>query len=181
MQRTPVDPHAISLPASISPYVGDEPSDSSPSTEAKVRYPNGHFIKTAADGAPRHEARLTDHLHGKRPAAPMPHHETDEPGHDRPVTARIPGQDCTAERYMRQPERLVTILAHRLRAPHDLDASDRPDRHRLNDYLATTARNHAAGHRDTSFHARGTPSRGGVVRVGGGGGIIPAYAERTWA
>ncbi|KAB7788402.1 aminoglycoside 3'-phosphotransferase [Bifidobacterium leontopitheci] len=156
MRRTPIDPATLPLPAAVRPYIADSGLfDSSSSPEARVYYSaknGGYFIKTAAAGTLRHEARLTAYFHDKKLAAPVLHYGTDDNGHDWLVTARIPGEDCTAPRYLREPERLAVLLAHRLRALHELNFMGCPDRGRLGDYLATAQRNHDVGHWDTSFY-----------------------------
>lgn len=157
MQRTAIDPRTVAFPADIRPYIDGDHGlfDSSSSPQARVYYSakdRGYFIKTAAAGTLRHEARLTEYFHGKGLAAPMLYYGTDASGHDWLVTARLPGEDCIAPRYLREPERLAVIVARQLRMLHDLNFADCPDQNRLSDYLATAERNHAAGHWDTSFY-----------------------------
>ncbi|WP_206538635.1 aminoglycoside 3'-phosphotransferase, partial [Bifidobacterium biavatii] len=171
MRRTAIDPRTVAFPASVRPYINDHGLfDSSSSPEARVYYSAkdaGYFIKTAAANTLRHEAELTAYFHGKGLSAPVLRYCTDESGHDWMVTPRIPGEDCVTSRYLHEPARLAVLLAHRLWALHELDFTGCPDRNRLRDYLATAARNHAAGHWDVSFYTElyGEASVDGIYAV----------------
>lgn len=95
-------------------------------SNARTSNPNALFVKTSTTGALAHEARMSTAFHelGLGP-------EVVEylPGGDTPadwlVTRAVIGDDCTASRYLTDPERLCDLLAVRLRTLHELFRTQR--------------------------------------------------------
>ena len=98
--------------------------DSSSSAEATVYYSDigqGCYIKKARHGALRNEAAMTRYFHDKGLAAAVLHYGQDHDSNDWLATACLPGDDCTASLYVREPERLAAVLGRRLRMLHEQD------------------------------------------------------------
>ena len=131
--------------------------DSSSSAEATVYYSDigqGCYIKKARHGALRNEAAMTRYFHDKGLAAAVLHYGQDHDSNDWLATACLPGDDCTASLYVREPERLAAVLGRRLRMLHEQDPTGCPVSNRTKDYLAAVERNHAQGCADRSFFTR---------------------------
>ena len=81
--------------------------DSSSSAEATVYYSDigqGCYIKKARHGALRNEAAMTRYFHDKGLSAAVLHYGQDHDGNDWLATACLPGDDCTASLYVREPD-----------------------------------------------------------------------------
>ena len=114
----------------------------------------GCYIKKARHGALRNEAAMTRYFHDKGLAAAVLHYGQDHDSNDWLATACLPGDDCTASLYVREPERLAAVLGRRLRMLHEQDPTGCPVSNRTKDYLAAVERNHAQGCADRSFFTR---------------------------
>ena len=126
--------------------------DSSCSPEARVIFidkDGGYYLKTAPKGTLEKEAVLDRYFHGKGLGADVLEYFSDE--RDWLLTARVEGEDCTHARYLEDPVRLCDLLAERLRALHELDASDCPVQNRMESYLALAEKNYREGNYDTSL------------------------------
>ena len=158
MQHIPWDGDMAEFPEPLRRYLRPgHVFDSSSSAEATVYYSDigqGCYIKKARHGALRNEAAMTRYFHDKGLSAAVLHYGQDHDGNDWLATACLPGDDCTASLYVREPERLSAVLGRRLRMLHEQDPTGCPVSNRTKDYLATVKRNHAQGCADRSFFTR---------------------------
>ncbi|MCL2194714.1 MAG: aminoglycoside 3'-phosphotransferase [Oscillospiraceae bacterium] len=109
---------------------------------------DGYFLKRAATGKLQRQADMTRYFHDKGLSAEVLADVSTE--QDWLLTAKVPGDDCVAEKYLAQPERLCDILAERLAMLHALDFSDCPVQNHTKEYLATVERNYRTGEYDKS-------------------------------
>lgn len=170
MQRTPT-PAIPDAPPSIRNLArGRSIHDTSSSPEARVYAlgaegpgSNALFTKTAAAGTLAHEARMSTAFHeldlGPEVVEYLPGDDTHA---DWLVTRAVTGDDCTAARYLAEPERLCDLLAVRLRTLHELFHTQ-PDRlAALNvpdvrtRYLSNVERGWRTGRFDAQFCPRTT-------------------------
>jgi kanamycin kinase len=122
---------------------GAELFDSSCSEEARVIFidkDSGYFLKSAPPGSLRHEAELTRYFAAKGLSANVISYISSE--RDWFLTETIPGDDCTARRYLNQPERLCDTLAELLAALHSADFAGCPIPDHTARYLAKAERNY---------------------------------------
>ena len=158
MQHIPWDGDMAEFPEPLHRYLRPgHVFDSSSSAEATVYYSDigqGCYIKKARHGALRNEAAMTRYFHDKGLAAAVLHYGQDHDSNDWLATACLPGDDCTASLYVREPERLAAVLGRRLRMLHEQDPTGCPVSNRTKDYLAAVERNHAQGCADRSFFTR---------------------------
>jgi kanamycin kinase len=120
--------------------------DSSCSPEARVIFvekDGGYFIKSAAKGALEREAAMTRYFSNKGFAAEVLSYLSDK--RDWLVTTKIHGDDCTAAKYLEQPERLCDIFAERLAMLHSEAYSDCPIQNHTESYLVKMERNRVSG------------------------------------
>ncbi len=96
--------------------------DSSSSAEATVYYSD--IGQGCSYGALRNEAAMTRYFHDKGLAAAVLHYGQDHDSNDWLATACLPGDDCTASLYVREPERLAAVRGRRLRMLHEQDQPD---------------------------------------------------------
>lgn len=129
MRRTRTSIVFETLPAAVRAQVGDVSLyDSSCSPEARVLFVDrgeGLFLKIAPAGALASEAAMTEFFHARGLSAELLLH-CSEAGSDYLITRRIPGEDCTHERYLTDPERLCDTYAELLRELHDTDPAGCP-------------------------------------------------------
>ncbi|MBQ7335375.1 MAG: aminoglycoside 3'-phosphotransferase [Clostridia bacterium] len=153
MKRTPICPDWNTVPSEFHPFLKDATLyDSSCSADARVIFidrDGGYFLKSAPRGTLKTEAELTRYFHSKGLGAEVLESVSDE--RDWMLSARVPGEDCTDQAYLDQPERLCDLLATRLRALHEMDASDCPVPNRTETYLATVDHNYRNGIYDASL------------------------------
>ncbi len=131
---------------------GAELYNSSCSPEAAVIFidrDNGYYLKSAPKGSLEREAVMTKYFHGKGLAAEVLGYISDEK--DRLLTAKVIGDDCTAEKYIKEPERLCDIFAERLAMLHAENFSDCPVKNHTEFYLARAERNKRTGAYDKSL------------------------------
>lgn len=135
MQHTPI-PDIPNAPSAIRRLArGRTIHDTSSSPEARVYSLSSAtdstsdpalFVKTAAAGTLAHEARMDVVFHelglGPEVIEYLPDGETRA---DWLVTRAVIGDDCTASRYLADPERLCDLLAVRLRTLHELFRTQR--------------------------------------------------------
>ncbi len=143
MKRTPVQVNMREYPEEVSEYLNSaQVWDSSCSAEARVLYidrDGGFFLKKAAEGALKTEARMTEYFHSLRLSAEVLYYGAFE-GKDYLLTRRIPGEDCTDPQYLADPKRLCDTTAALLRALHESDATDCPVPDRIETYAAAVTR-----------------------------------------
>ena len=129
MKHIPVKPNPNDYPEAAAKYLrGSAVFDSSCSPEARVLLidrDEGFFLKTAAEGTLRTEARMTAYLHTLGLSAEVLYCGASR-GRDYLLTRRLPGGDCTEARYLSDPKRLCDTTAALLRALHETDAKDCP-------------------------------------------------------
>ena len=153
MKRVPITPKLSLYPKELHPlFEGADVYDSSCSREARVILidkDGGYYLKSAPKGSLQREADMTRYFHQKGLATEVLCYLCAE--QDYLLTARVPGEDCTHEDYLAQPERLCDLLATRLRALHETDPGGCPVPNHTQQYLATVHRNYAEGHYDQSL------------------------------
>ena len=111
--------------------------DNSCSTNARVIFidkDSGYFLKTAPKDTLKRQAEMTKYFHSKGISANMLAYISDE--RDWLLTDKISGTDCTAEKYLEQPDRLCDMLAETLLMLHNMDFSDCPIMNHTELYLA---------------------------------------------
>jgi len=152
MKRTPVQVCLERVPETYHRLIAGAPVyDSSCSPEARVLFidrDGGYFLKSAPKGTLESEAQMTAYFHHKGLAAEVLSYASLEK--DWLLTVRVPGEDCTHEAYLAQPERLCDLLGERLRMLHELDAGDCPVNDRMATYRATAQQNYRTGRYDST-------------------------------
>lgn len=146
MKRTHAD-SIPNLPDSLRDYIRSAPLfDSSCSPEARVWFADkdgGVFIKTAPRGTLHTEARMTAFYHSKGLGAEVLEYTAQDA--DWLITRRIPGEDCTHQMYLDDPQRLAETTGQLLRMLHETDPSGCPVVN-INDLLVEgAAKGFAAG------------------------------------
>ena len=137
MERKPICVDAQDFPAALRPLLRQGVYDSSCSPAARVYFleaEGGCYLKRAKQGSLKKEAELTEYFHGRGLAARVLAYESLE--EDWLLTARLPGEDCTAPAYLAQPNKLSTLLGEVLRQLHELDPAGCPPSPRMADYAA---------------------------------------------
>jgi len=152
MKLTPIKPNIESYPDELRSLLsGAKLFDSSCSPEARVIFidkDSGYFLKVAVKGSLARESVLTQYFHGKGLAAEVLSYISDEK--DWLLTTKVQGDDCTAEKYLEQPERLCDTVAERLTILHGMDCSDCPVQNHTDRYLAAAECNKRTGNFDKS-------------------------------
>lgn len=175
MKKTLIDKIPYALPDEIGRVChGARIFDSSCSPEAKVYFidsEGGFYLKIAEKNSLHREAVMTEYFHKKGLGTEVLGYISHEK--DMLFTRAVSGEDCTAEKYKSDPKRLCDILAERLRALHELDASDCPIKDRIGEYLALAEANYKADtynkeHFPDSFGYRSGDEAMGVLNAEGG-------------
>ena len=147
MTLKPITTNPSDFPLQIQPFMtGAKLFDSSCSPEAQVIFSDkeqGFFIKSAAKGTLARESELTRWFHGKGLSAAVVTYISDEK--DWLVTEKVPGDDCTAAKYIEQPKRLCDMLAERLSIVHSTDFAGCPIQNHTQQYIARATQNYHAG------------------------------------
>ena len=156
MKRTLITPKLSDFPSELCGLISSaRVYDSSCSPEARVWFidkDGGYYLKRAQKGALEREAELTRYFHKKGLGAEVLEYLSRES--DWLLTSRVEGEDCTYKTYLDDPKRLCDTIAERLRALHELDASDCPV-DRTADYFAGAERNFKNGIFDASYAYKG--------------------------
>ena len=143
MKRALVQLNLSEWPEELAGYLnGAAIYDSSCSAEARVLYigkGEGLFLKKAAEGALKTEARMTAYFHSLRLSAEVLYYSASG-GFDYLLTRRVPGEDCTDLQYLADPKRLCDTTATLLRALHEINAEDCPVPDRIETYTAAVTR-----------------------------------------
>jgi len=154
MKLTPIQPDISEFPAEFHPLLrGTALFDSSCSQEARVIFidkEQGYFLKSAPAGSMEREAEMMRYFHGKGLSAEVLSY-LNEGGRDWFLTAKIPGGDCTAAKYLEQPEHLCDLLAEQLLLLHSVDCADCPGPTHTDRNLAIASHHFHTGQYDTSL------------------------------
>jgi kanamycin kinase len=146
MKLTPITLNLSDYPTELRPLLGGAKLyDSSSSPTARVVFidkDSGYFLKTSAKGTLEREAALTRYFHSKNLSAGVLAYNSDE--RDWLLTEKIPGDDCTAAKYLEQPVKLCDTIAELLLRLHSQDFSDCPVLHTPR-YLERAENNYRAG------------------------------------
>ena len=120
--------------------------DSSCSPRARVLYldrDSGYYLKRADRGQLELEARMARFYHAKGLGPEVLDYVSKD--WDWLLTAAVPGEDCTAPRYLEDPKRLCDTIALELRKLHETDYTGCPVPDRTGDYVAAVEKNRATG------------------------------------
>ncbi|MGL5513204.1 MAG: aminoglycoside 3'-phosphotransferase [Sporomusa sp.] len=168
MALTPITVDITAYPATLRPILsGAKLYDSSCSPAAKVIFvdkDSGYFLKSAPQGSLEREAIMTKYFHSKGLSTQILAYLCDE--QDWLLTEKVHGDDCTAAKYLEQPERLCDLLAERLLLLHGEDFSACPVANHTERYLAVAESNR----RNDTFDKNHFPDNFGY-----------ASAEAAWA
>ena len=151
---------------------GAEVYDSSCSHEARVYFidrDGGYYLKVGGAGKLRQEAEMTAYFYKKGLGTEILSYVSGE--NDIMLSRAVAGLDCTSDIYLAEPKRLCDLLAERLRALHELDASDCPIKDRVGEYIARAEANYHADsynkeHFPDSFGFRSGEEAYGVLQEG---------------
>lgn len=147
MKRTLVKDNVESFPKEIRDFVTNcDIYNSSCSPEAKVWFAdkdNGYFIKNSVKNSLEKEALMTDYLFQNGLSAKTLCYITGKS--DWLVTERIKGEDCTFEKYTKNPQKLCEILAESMLLLHSQNAENCPIADRMKDYQSTVLENYQKG------------------------------------
>jgi len=116
--------------------------DSSCSPEASVVFVDkdgGYFIKSAPGGSLKREAEMTSYFNGKGLAPAVVMYLSGE--RDLLMTEKIPGDDCTAAKYLEHPTRLCDTLAELLKRLHATEHAGCPVTDLARESLAAAEKN----------------------------------------
>lgn len=152
MKKTRIDKIPEYIPQEILRLtVGADLYDSSCSPEARVYFidrDNGYYLKIANGGTLAREALMTEYFHKRGLGADVLSYVSSE--RDYLLTRSVVGEDCTYADYLSDPRRLAELIATRLRALHELDASDCPVKDRVSEYIALAEANYRTDNYDKS-------------------------------
>jgi kanamycin kinase len=137
MKNTPTTIDFSEIPQELHKFITNAKLfDSSCSPNARVTFidkDNGYFLKTATKDNLKKEAEMTKYFHKKGlSTAVIAYISSDK---DFLLTEKIQGEDCTAAKYLEQPERLCDTIAERLAILHTIDFSDCPIKNHTDTYI----------------------------------------------
>ena len=142
MERRPITVEISEYPEAFQALLsGARLYDSSCSEDARVIFidrDEGFFLKSAAQGSMALEAELTRFFHSKKLAPELLSYISAT--QDWLLTARAPGEDCTASQYLEQPKRLVDTLAEQLHRLHHTDYTACPVQHHSAEFIAQVSK-----------------------------------------
>lgn len=148
-KRVMLPPQAF--PPEIAPFLYDaDVFDSSCSEEAQVYFienGDGFYLKTAAAGTLKAEALMHAHFHELGLTSKMVVYTTAN-DKDYLITERVPGQDCTHEKYLSSPQKLCDTIAVGLRMLHDKPNVNCPIQDRTWPYIRSVLNGYAGGNYD---------------------------------
>ncbi len=155
MKRIPISINLSDFPHQLHPYLSDALIfDSSCSSEARVLFSDknhGFYIKSAPCGTLQTECQMTRFFHRKGLATEVVEYFCDKAScKDWLVTRKVPGEDCTHQCYLENPEKLCETLALSLRALHEHPTNGCPVPDRLSSYFETAKTNYLSGNYDKS-------------------------------
>ncbi len=153
MKRTPITPDLTEIPLSFHRFFdGTAVYDSSCSRAARVLYldrDGGYYLKSAPCGTLSREVEMTRYFHKLGIGAEVLGYESDGK-RDHFLTRRVPGEDATAEDYLREPARLASLLGETLRMLHEMPTVGCPAPDYLSEYLARAEENDRSNNYDVS-------------------------------
>ena len=153
MRKTLVNKIPDGMPLEIRRFAASaDIYDSSSSPEATVYFidkGNGYYVKRSGKGALATECKMTEYFHAKGLGTAVLSYVC--AADDWLLTAAVPGDDCTCEKYLAQPKRLCDTIAAELRKLHETDPAGCPVPDRMAEYCATADRNYRAGKYDPSL------------------------------
>lgn len=126
--------------------------DTSSSPEASVYFidkGNGYYLKRSRKGTLEKECKMTEYFHARGLGAAVLSYAS--AAEDWLLTAAVPGEDCTCEKYLSQPERLCDTMAAALRKLHETDWSGCPVSDKMEEYFAVAEDNYRAEKFDPSL------------------------------
>ena len=145
MKKTEIEKIPYTLPEFFDKYVsGARIYDSSCSPLARVYFidrDGGYYLKRGASGSLEREALMTEYFYKKGLGAEVLRYEKGD--FDLLLTRAMVGEDCTTAKYLNAPKRLAKIMGERLRALHELDASDCPVKDKMDEYIALAEKNYS--------------------------------------
>lgn len=154
MLLKPITVNLDEYPEVLHPYLRDAKLyDSSSSPNATVIFidkKNGYFLKIGMRADLDREYEMTRFFHGKGLAAGTAEYFFDG-NHAYLLTEKLPGDDCTAAKYLQRPERLCDTLAERLALLHALDYLKCPVQNHTERYLRKAEQNYRSQHYDASL------------------------------
>ncbi|MCL2592077.1 MAG: phosphotransferase [Defluviitaleaceae bacterium] len=146
MVLKPVNIEISDYPSEIRPFlINAKVYDSSCSEQAKVIFidkDNGYFLKVSEKNTLKREADLTNFFYEKGLSAQVLVYVSTE--EDYFLTRKIQGDDCIAQKYLEQPEKLCDKLAETLLMLHNTDFTGCPVDH-ISRYLNSVEKNYLAG------------------------------------
>jgi len=197
MNLKPVDIDIAAYPGELQPLLsGASIYDSSCSAVARVIFidkDNGYFLKSAPKGSLEREAIMMRYFSQCRAVAPIAAHGkrlngvsasrqstrrlsaevlayiSDE--QDWLLTEKIHGDDCTAAKYLEEPEKLCDIAAECLVMLHETDFTGCPFTNNTEQHLANAARNKEAG----AYNKSHFPDSWGYTSEAEAWGVIEKY------
>ncbi len=153
MKRTLLTSLPQDLPDDVLRFMqGVDVYDSSSSPEARVYFidrDEGYYLKVAGRTHLARECEMNRYFHSLSLGAEVLLYVSDE--RDYMLTKSVRGEDCTHRQYLDNPERLVDIIAQRLRMLHETDASLCPVQDRMSSYFALADTNYQNGTYDISL------------------------------
>lgn len=152
MNLKPIDFDFTTYPTEFKSLLeGAKLYDSSCSPNAKVVFvdkDSGYFIKSTSSKATlRGESYMTEYFHGKGLAPRVVSFIPDYNGYEFMLTEKVPGDACTTQKYIMQPEKLCDLIAEKLAFLHSLDCSDCLAKHN-NEYIDRAKSNYLLGKYD---------------------------------
>jgi len=142
MMLTPIQPNIEEYPAELHQFLYNAKLyDSSGHSGAYVIFidkGSGYFLKSAPKGELEREAAMAKYFHAKKLSANVLAYISSE--RDFMLSEKISGDDCAADKYLEQPERLCDIIAELLVMLHSLDFTGCPVNH-TQQYLASAEQN----------------------------------------
>jgi len=152
MKLTPVTRDLDAYPSEFRTLLsGAKIYDSSCSPEAKVIFIEkdaGYFLKSAPKGKLERQANMTRYFHNKGLSSDVLSYISNDS--DWLLMERVSGNDCTTEKYLKEPERLVDVLAEQLSLLHTTDFSACPVQNHTELYLASAKHNMQTGNYNKS-------------------------------
>ena len=153
MELKPITVNLSEYPNKLHPYLdGVKLYDSSCSPEARVIFidkDGGYFLKIGRVADLDREYKMTRYFHGKGLAARVVEYYFTV-GNDYLLTEKLRGDDCTAQKYLEQPERLAEMFGARLSFLHSLDYTGCPVPNHTERYLFKSEQNMKAEQYDKS-------------------------------
>ncbi|MBR4304561.1 MAG: aminoglycoside 3'-phosphotransferase, partial [Clostridia bacterium] len=157
MQKTKLS-HIENLPPQLAQITrGAEVFDSSCSRAARVYYiakDGGMYLKTAAKGTLKRQKLLTEYFARLGLSAPVLDYIEAE--QDWLLMQAVKGDDCIAESYLSEPDRLCDTLAEVMVHLHSMPADACPNSGRMDEYLSEVQRGYEQGR----FDPRGLDTMG---------------------